>query len=333
MKKDINDYFTMLLEEQKIEILTIALKLKIFQILDEKKHSSQSLAKLLNLDAYNTKVFLDGLVLLNLLEKHQTLYSNKAIAKEHFIFGSSNYCGDVFLHRKEMLNHGKRMLEKLLKEGNTQKKESRQPLKWANAAKKFLKQEQKIFVVKPALEIITKLPEFHCCKKMLDLGCSSGLVGLELLKCHPSLKAIFFDYEEVTQVVKKHINEYEMDSRAKTLSGDIQSDDIGKNYDLIWGSSIFYFMSNKQEVLEKIYKALNPGGLFVSLHVEIDEKDFSKINDYFYFLFLNMQKRNLLKPKELPMLLEKVGFQTTHSFCDTKNPMATSQIYIAKKIV
>lgn len=331
MKKDINDYFTMLLEEQKIEILTIALKLKIFQILDKEKHSSQSLAKLLNLDVHNTKVFLDGLVLLNLLEKKQTFYSNKTIAKEHFIFGSENYCGDVFLHRKEMLNHGKRMLEKLLKEGNTKVKDSKKPLQWANAAKKFLKQEQKIFIVKPAIESITKLQEFAHCKKMLDLGCSSGLVGLELLKCHPSLKAIFFDYDEVTQVVKKHIKEYEMCSRANTLSGDIQNDDIGENYDLIWGSSIFYFVQNKKEVLEKIYKALNPGGIFVSLHVEIDEKDFSKVNDYFYFLFLNMQKRNLLKPKELPLLLKKVGFQTIHSFCDTTNPMATSQIYIGKK--
>jgi len=328
---NIDKYLNMLLEAQKTEILAIALNLKIFQILEEDNYSFNTLAQKLELHLHNTKVLLDGLVFLDLLYKQGDFYKNEPLTKKFFIYGSKSYCGDIFLHRKEMLDHGSKMLKDLLKEGNEKLKDSKHPKKWAGAAKNILRQEQKSLISKVALKNITKLKEFSSCKKMLDLGCSSGIVGLEIVKNHPNLKGVLYDYKEVTQVVDEHIKEYALEGRVTTLSGDIQTDDIGSGYDLIWCSNIFYFFEDKKEVIEKIYKALNPNGVLVSVHVEIDENNKTDIDEFFYFLFLNMQERGILKPYELSNIFEEVGFRSINSYTTLDMPMTKSQIHIVKK--
>jgi len=328
---NIDKYLNMLLETQKTEILAVALNLKIFQILEEDNYSFSTLAQKLELHEHNTKVLLDGLVFLDILYKEGEFYKNEALTKKFFIYDSNSYCGDVFLHRKEMLNYGSKMLKDLLREGNEKLKDSKHPKKWAGAAKKTLRQEQENLISKVALKHITKLKEFSSCKKMLDLGCSSGIVGLEIVKNHPNLKGVLYDYKEVTQVVDEHIKEYALEDRVTTLSGDIQTDDIGSGYDLIWCSNIFYFFKDKKEVIKKIYEALNPNGVLVSVHVEIDETNKTAINEFFYFLFLNMQERGILRPYELSDIFEEVGFRSINSYTTLDMPMTKSQIHIVKK--
>jgi SAM-dependent methyltransferase len=321
----------MILAGQKVEVLGVALNLKIFKILEEEEHSYVSLAQKLNTHAHNTKVLLDGLVMLDLLYKDGDFYKNTQISKKFFIFGSLGYCGDVFLHRKEMLNHGRKMIASLVKDGNGGLKESKHPNKWTAAAKKFLRQEQENFISNVALNTVSSLKEFDGFHKMLDLGCSSGIVGLEIIKSHPNLQGVLFDYPEVTEVIKEHIKEYGLESRVTTLSGDIENDDIGSGYDLIWCSNIFYFFKDKESVIRKIYNALNPNGILISIHVEIDELDKSHEENFFYFLFLNMQERGILKPFELSNIFEEIGFRSINSYTTLDMPMTKSQIHIAKK--
>ena len=328
---NIDRYLNMLLESQKTEVLAVALNLKIFKALEEENHTFSSLAIKLELNQHNTKVLLDALVLLELLYKQEEFYKNEILTKKFFVYGTKSYCGDVFLHRKEMLNHGKKMLGGLVKEGCEALKDSKHPKKWAGAAKRFLRQEQENLISKVALDTVTKLKEFPSAKKMLDLGCSSGIVGLEIIKSHPSLQGILYDYKEVTEVVDEHIKEYGLQNRVTTLSGDIQNDDIGSGYDLIWCSNIFYFFKDKKEVIEKIYNALNPNGVLVSVHVEIDESDKTNINEFFYFLFLNMQERGVLKPFELSDIFEETGFRSINSYTSVEMPMTKSQIHIVKR--
>ncbi|MFY9094997.1 class I SAM-dependent methyltransferase, partial [Aliarcobacter butzleri] len=166
---------------------------------------------------------------------------------------------------------------------------------------------------------------------MLDLGCSSGVIGLEITKNHPNIKTTLFDYEEVTNITKEHINEYNLQNRVFVLSGDIEKNDIGKNYDLIWCSNIFYFFKDKKKVIKKIYDALNSNGILVSCHVEIDTKNSLDENSFFYFLSLNLQGKNILKPMELSDIFEEVGFKSINSYTTYKTPMTPSQIHICKK--
>lgn len=329
--ENINKYLNMLLFQQKIELISIALNLKLFKLLSKEDYTLSLIYKKLNTDTHNTKVLLDGLILLDLIFLDNKIYKNTEICKKFFIYGSKSYCGDVFLHKKDMLSSSSKLTSSLVKEGSLKFQSSKHPEKWADAAKLYIKQEQKNIISPIAVDIIKKLSEFPTMNKFLDLGCSSGIVGLDIVKNHPSLKGVLFDYEEVIDVSKIHIKEYELEHRVSTLTGDIKNDDIGSGYDLIWCSNIIYFFENKHEMIQKIYDSLNPNGILISAHVEIDEQDKIYENSYFYFLFLNMQEKTILKPSLLSNTFKEIGFSSIDSFTSYDMPMVPTQIHIVKK--
>ncbi|MDN5054269.1 class I SAM-dependent methyltransferase [Aliarcobacter butzleri] len=328
--QNINDYLSLLLAQQKTEILELALELKIFKLIEENINTIFIISSKININEHKTKILLDSLVFMELLDINQDKYLNTKFAKESFIYGASSYCGDVFLHRKQLAENGKKMMKSMFEE-KKELEEIKIAKLWADASKKFLKQEQKNLIAPMAVDIIKNLKEFSSLNKMLDLGCSSGVIGLEITKNHPNIKTTLFDYEEVTNITKEHINEYNLQNRVFVLSGDIEKNDIGKNYDLIWCSNIFYFFKDKKEVIKKIYDALNPNGILVSCHVEIDTKNSLDENSFFYFLSLNLQGKNILKPMELSDIFEEVGFKSINSYTTYKTPMTPSQIHICKK--
>ncbi|MCG3696192.1 class I SAM-dependent methyltransferase [Aliarcobacter butzleri] len=328
--QNINNYLSLLLAQQKTEILELALELKIFKLIEENINTIFIISSKININEHKTKILLDSLVFMELLDINQDKYLNTKFAKESFIYGASSYCGDVFLHRKQLAENGKKMMKSMFEE-KKELEEIKIAKLWADASKKFLKQEQKNLIAPMAVDIIKNLKEFSSLNKMLDLGCSSGVIGLEITKNHPNIKTTLFDYEEVTNITKEHINEYNLQNRVFVLNGDIEKNDIGKNYDLIWCSNIFYFFKDKKEVIKKIYDALNPNGILVSCHVEIDTKNSLDENSFFYFLSLNLQGKNILKPMELSDIFEEVGFKSINSYTTYKTPMTPSQIHICKK--
>jgi len=331
MQNNINKYLNMLLVQQETELLGIALDLKIFKLLESASYTAHSLAKKLESDDHNTKVLLDGLVFMDLLELNNEVYTNTDISKQFFVYDSVQYCGDVYLNRKEILNNARKMIATLVKNGCGKMLDSKHPKRWAIAAQGSLKQEQKNLISPVATTIVKNLKEFKNINKILDLGCSSGIIGLEIIKSHPTMQGVLFDYKEVAEVAKEHIKEYNLEKRVTTLSGDIEIDDIGNGYDLIWCSNIFYFFKNKKEMIQKIYDALSPNGILVSAHVEIDNNNIQDKVSYFYFLFLDMQKRNKLEPMELSNIFEDVGFRSINSYTNYDMPMTPFQIHIAKK--
>ncbi|MBN1838664.1 MAG: methyltransferase domain-containing protein [Campylobacterales bacterium] len=331
MPKTLNSYLTMLLVPYQIEVLAIALHVKLFQRIEEQKCTAEDLALILAFDPTNTKIFLDALVMLELIEEDASFYANTDITKTFFIFDAPKYCGDVFLHRKAMLHQGVKMLEKLLKEGNKEMIHTKHPQRWAQASKKFLKQEQKNLISHVALKCLKHLPSLPDNAKILDIGCASGIVGLEILQTRPSWHGVFFDYPEVIEIVQEHIEEYALKSRTTTLCGDVQMDDIGYGYDLIWCSNLFYFFENPTSVIEKLYNALNPNGILISAHVEIDITNSHDTDSFFYFLFLNLQGKRIFKPTELSVMFNKAGFEPIQTFTSHDTPMTPTTVHILKK--
>lgn len=331
MKNGINKYLKMLLEQNKTEVLGIALNLQLFDYLEKKNMNLEILANKLKIDKRNTNILLEALSMIDLVDKKDGFYENTPVARIYFVHGIDTYCGDVFLHRKEMLNHGRKAMLNLITKGSQDIAMTKNPKKWATASKQFLKQEQKNLIAHQAVDIVNNIKEFPKMEKMLDLGCASGILGLEIIKSHPTIKGILFDFPDVTDITNKYIEEYNLKDRVSVLSGNIQDDDIGGEYDLIWCSNIFYFLDNYTDTIKKIYNALNPNGILVSAHVEITDVSKNYEDSFFYFLGLNLQGRKIFKPMEISNTLETVGFKSINSYTITNLPMTPTQIHIAKK--
>lgn len=286
----------------------------------------------LKTDKKNTKILLEALLILDLIYKDKnTFYKNTQITKDYFLYYSNTYCGDVFLHRKEMLKNGVNSMKDLVINGEKDIRKSKNPEKWADVSKKFLEQEQKNLLKEYVLNIVKNLKEYPNIKNMLDLGCSAGILGLEIVKSHQNMKGVLFDFPLVTNTALDNIKEYSLESRVSILNGNIQNDDLGGPYDLIWCSNVFYFLDNKEEVIKKIYKALSPKGVLISAHVEIGERSKEYEDSFFYFLSLNLQGRKILKPMELSKTFEAIGFNKINSFTSSDFPMTETQIHIVRK--
>lgn len=345
MKKNINNYIKMLIESTKTQCLIEALKLKIFDLVDE-NITIEDMANRLHLDEDRLKKLFDGLLFLDLLRYKNNCFVLSTLSQKYFITKNSHYVGDMFIKRHAIIKQHNEHLGELLSNKKAQniypKKEisalatnknpntNNQEKLWATAADNHLKQEQ-ILRQDFAIKSLLRLKDFPKSGKILDLGCSAGLTIIDITNYFPDLKIVLFDFEEVIEATKKSIKNHKHVNNISTMAGNINEDDFGKDYDLIWCSHVLYFLTNPKDILKKIYNSLNPNGIFISYHTEIDKTDKKYENNFFYFLYLSLQDRKIFEPLELVDSLEETGFRSIVSFENPHDLAVASQITIARK--
>jgi predicted TPR repeat methyltransferase len=136
---------------------------------------------------------------------------------------------------------------------------------WAGYARAMANYQRSGMAQKMAV-MVEDIPGFASWKKMLDLGGGPGLFCIAMVSRHPSLQGVVFDQPAVAAVAETFIAEYELQDRIRAVGGDYVNDPIGDGYDLVWASATLNFVrGNLVPFLEKIYRAMAPGGVFVSL--------------------------------------------------------------------
>ena len=324
-----NRYLTPILAHIKTETIAIALRMHVFDILDAPRDREDIVSRL-ETDPDNTAFLLDGLVMLDLLKRENNTYRNSPFSSRFFVRESEYYFGDAYINNKEMLDAASSQLHGLIDEGHTVDNVHNQEM-WKAASAKHFFQEQKGLLADAVADVVSGLEGFAQCKTMLDLGCSAGILGLEIAKRKPDLELVLFDYEGVIEFVKDHISLYGMEARARTLSGDMEQDSIGEGYDLIWCRNVFYFLKDRDAMLRKLYDALNPGGMLVSAHIEIGE-DADRYEDaFFYFLVPLMQGHSVLRPNELETAFARTGFVLEKRFDAPVSVMTPITFHVVRK--
>jgi hypothetical protein len=88
------DLYAILIAPIKLKLLLTSIELKVFNELSKSK-SADTVAKALNTDSTNTRIFLDGLAAIDLLEKKKGLYKNSLIAQTFLVEGGPTYLGRI----------------------------------------------------------------------------------------------------------------------------------------------------------------------------------------------------------------------------------------------
>ena len=320
--------------------LAAALELGIFEVLAT-PHTPAQLAETLSLHAPHTALLLELLWSMQVLERDGAdadadtqRYRCTAATLQYFCRNSVAFCGDAWLYRLHALRHFATQLSTLVREGGKAAPYSTaNEVNWAVAAQRQIGQEQRAVTMRAALSVMQRIAPFadgNTSLRLLDLGGGPGWVAIALAQAHAGLHGCVFDWPETVAVAAANIAHAQLADRLETVGGDLDGDDIGNGYDLIWCSSVLHFVPDMAAALRKIHAALKPGGVFVCVQAEIAPAAVDAARVLPYYLPMRMLGRTVTRQGELAQLLRDTGWRQVEQHGASDFPMAPVQVLIAR---
>ena len=121
------------------------------------------------------------------------------------------------------------------------------------------------------MRIVRELPENSTIRRVLDVGCAAGLLGLAVIGDGASRSGVLLD-QIPSQIIQPSVDAAGLGERVKVLQGNFLTDDLGGGYDLILAVSVMLFAKGGMEpLMKKFFDALYPGGVLLVVSEGIAE--------------------------------------------------------------
>lgn len=243
------------------KLINASMQLDVFSPLTTPT-TAEALAKANGWNETNTRYLLSALVSIGFLEKNGDTYHNTPEADRYLVKGSPEYLADFLLFYG--LNEGTVPMDvkKLVTEGPQQPEAVEQSLdfeQYGNA----LRGAQRGYRQEEILRIVRSLPENEGIRRVLDIGCATGLLGLAVIGDQAERTGVLFD-QIPPSLIEASVAEAGLTGRAEVKNGNFLTDDLGGGYDLILAIGVMLFAKGQMEpLLKKCYDALNPGGVLL----------------------------------------------------------------------
>lgn len=293
-------------------LLITAIEFEVFDLTAEYR-AADEIAAILKTHKANTILFLNALCAIDLLEKKDQAYRNTPLSDTFLVRGKDCYLGQ-FLTISEQWNFQTReQMKESIKNGpapHTDKIGDREDMfaPHVNAMRNYARSGIAQFMAKQ----ISRLPEFAGMKKMLELGGAHGMDCIAVTQKSAELQGIVFDTPSVIKTTRNIISEYGMEKRVTVMEGDYTTDPIGVGYDLIYAkATLNFFKDNLDPLFTKIHGALNPGGIFISVHDGLTNEGTTPPNMVISWLPTGLSSRDLSLDRDvIPDAMLRAGFKT-----------------------
>ena len=246
------------------QILDAALEYDFFTLIHKGFRTADEVARAATTHPRATRIVLDGLIALALIEKKDGRYSLLPVSEAFLVKGKPSYMGD-FRHVALALWDGMANLKQSLKTG--------QPLSRMDTGGELQVWEKLVIGIIPIAEPVAKalcdvlgIGVIRKGRRILDIAGGSSIFGMTILARDPSGQVTQLDWPNVNAVAKKLNRERGLEGKIRFIDGEHRSASIETNYyDLILASNFCRFESPKgnQELFQKAYAALKPGGSLV----------------------------------------------------------------------
>jgi ubiquinone/menaquinone biosynthesis C-methylase UbiE len=246
------------------QILDAALEYDFFTLIHKGSQTAEEVAREAGTHPRATRIVLDGLIALALIEKKDGRYSLLPVSETFLVKGNPSYMGD-FRHVALALWDGMAHLKQSLKTG--------QPLSRMDTGGELQVWEKLVIGIIPIAEPVAKalcdVLRIGVTRKglrVLDIAGGSSIFGMTILARDPSAQVTQLDWPNVNAVAKKLNRERGLEGKIRFIDGEHRSATLDTNYyDLILASNFCRFESPKgnQELFQKAYAALKPGGSLV----------------------------------------------------------------------
>lgn len=123
-------------------------------------------------------------------------------------------------------------------------------------------------------EYIAKHEDLSHVKQILDVGgCLGNFLSLIKQKYNDKIECVNFDLPVVQHYFEEYVNEQGLAGKIQFHEGSFLTDDLPSNNDCIMMGNILHDWNSetKHLLIQKVYKSLNPGGVFIIAERFIDE--------------------------------------------------------------
>jgi ubiquinone/menaquinone biosynthesis C-methylase UbiE len=246
------------------QILDASIEYDFFTLIDQGAQSAEEIARQAGTDSRATRIVLDSLPALGLLEKRNGKYLLTRMAEVFLVKGKPSYVGD-FRHVALALWDGMAHLKESLKTGK--------PFSRLDTGTELQVWEKLVLgiivIAEPAAKALCdllKIGSEHNSIKVLDIAGGSSIFGMTILSRDPTAQVTQLDWPNVNAVAKKANRERGLDGKIRFIDGEHHTAAIEANfYDLVLASNFCRFESpeGNQHLFTRAYGALKPGGIFV----------------------------------------------------------------------
>jgi predicted O-methyltransferase YrrM len=205
-----------------------------------------------------TEMLLNALVSLQLLEKKEDTFFNTVLTSRFFVAGSPDDSRPGLMHTAHLWHRWSTLTE-CMRTGTRVEEQTQEP-DWVTsfiAAMDRNARERAGAVVRAvgATDV----------KRMLDLGGGSGAYSIGFARALPQLRSEILDMAEVVPLTQDYITKAGLADRITARAGNMLTDPLGNNYDLILLSAICHMFSPEENraLFQRIYHALAAGGRLV----------------------------------------------------------------------
>ncbi len=327
-----SDIHHLVLGDVRSHILVTAIKLKVFDTLTESV-TAESVAEKLGGHLRNTELFLNALASMDIILKHNGLFSNTPKSADYLVTSSPSYLGAFFLYYREWHERLKANMEHMILNGppEQQDQEISDGAMWAESAR-LSAPYQYCGPAQDIARIVAAQPEFPNMKTMLDLGGGAGFFTQAIVGAHPSMSGVVFEQPPVAKVAREFLKKYDADSRILVQEGDYMADPLGSSFDLIFASATLnFYKARLKELFAKIHDALSPGGLFMTHQDGIYAERTKPMNHITGFLAVELCGGDYaLTEGVIAQTMLDAGFQSVRSFT-LKADVGDMEITIGRK--
>ncbi len=256
--------------------LLSAAELGLFTELARSPLDAEAIRQRLGLHERGVRDFLDALVSLRFLERHNDEYSNTPETNLFLDRNKPAYVGGILeMCNARLFGHWNNLTEALRtgRPQNEVKSESDPFAALYSSPEKlesFLKGMTGISLGS-AKALAEKIPwsQFHT---VADVGAAEGAVPVQLALAHPHLKTIGYDLPVVQPVFEKYAAANGVADRVGFQSGDFFKDTLPKVDVIIMGHILHdWNLEQKCQLIQKAYDALPEGGAFIVFETLIDD--------------------------------------------------------------
>lgn len=259
-----NDIIRMFQGYQITSILKTGIELGIFDYLAKGAADAPSVATAIGASERGTRILLDALGALGVLESQKGFYRLTPVADTHLVKGRPAYLGDLvnILVSQHFWERYRQLPEAVRRGGTIMEDHAETPEHpfWEDFA------AYSSAAAGQASEILANIlapwASSRQSLEILDVACGTGLYGYTLAKQHPQARVWSLDWPNVLSITRSYAERLGVLNRVRFIEGNMFEVPLKGPYDLILASHVFHHFSLEQctHLLHRFAEALKPDG-------------------------------------------------------------------------